>query len=341
MKVLVTGGTGFVGSHAVAALLRAGHQVRLLARSRTRLAPALVPHGIDVARVEVVEGNVVDEACVASALRGCEGVLHAASVYAFRGHRDKLAELRRTNVAGTRTVLSLAAREGLNPILHVSSIAALMGRRNRKRTLTAETPLGDPYGDYLRSKRDSERVAREMQAQGLPVVIVQPGMIWGPHDPHLGESAQMALAIARGQSPLTVTGGLGVVDVRDVAQVCAAAMKPASAPRIYPAYGEYIRHCDIHSVASRAAGMARLNLPSPTPLAILTGFPVYWLLETLGVPLVPTEGLYFLWCDCPVDNGATERELGVGFRPSRDAIRDMMAWLMEAGHLPKRPPLAS
>ncbi|MDH4191587.1 MAG: SDR family NAD(P)-dependent oxidoreductase [Betaproteobacteria bacterium] len=333
MQVMVTGGTGFVGSHTVAALLAAGHTVRLLVRAKTKLDAALRPLGVDPARVDAVEGDVTEEASVERALEGCDAVLHAANVFAFRGRREQVRALERVNVAGTRIVLGAAVRRRLDPVVHLSSIAALYGGVDRGRTFDERTPLGDPYGPYMRSKRDAEAVAREFQADGHAVVVVQPGGVWGPHDPYAGESAQAALQIARGQVPITMTGGFGIVDVRDVAAVCAAAMKPGRGPRIYPAFGEYIRYCDLHRTVSDAAGLRRLNLPLPPDAVMLTSFPFMWLLETLGLPYLPTEGLYMCWRDHPVDCRYTTRELGVRFRPARDAARDTVRWLIESGRL--------
>ncbi|MFD6756940.1 SDR family oxidoreductase [Micromonospora gifhornensis] len=76
MTVLVTGGTGFIGSHSVAALRAAGHPVRLLVRDPARVSPALRPLGVEPAELEVVAGDVTDPAVVAAAVQGCRAVLH-------------------------------------------------------------------------------------------------------------------------------------------------------------------------------------------------------------------------------------------------------------------------
>src|SRR5262249_19125287 len=122
MRVLVTGGTGYVGSHTVAALLRAGHDVTVLARSPDRVAPALEPLG--AAGVGTALGAVTDPASVEHAMQGREAVLHAASVFSM--DTRKADEMHAVNIAGTETVLGTAARLGLDPIVHVSSELALL-----------------------------------------------------------------------------------------------------------------------------------------------------------------------------------------------------------------------
>jgi nucleoside-diphosphate-sugar epimerase len=94
MKVLVTGGTGFVGSHSVRALLAKGHQVKLLARN---------PKRVEMKDVDVAAGDVTDRAAVAKAVAGCDAVLHCASIYSLEARKN--AEMLRVNVGGTRNVL--------------------------------------------------------------------------------------------------------------------------------------------------------------------------------------------------------------------------------------------
>ncbi|MDH4093908.1 MAG: NAD-dependent epimerase/dehydratase family protein [Betaproteobacteria bacterium] len=322
MKVLVTGGTGFVGQHSVRALLAAGHEVRLLARDAAR---------VPFKDVEVGLGDVTDAAAVGKAVAGCDAVLHAASVYSMRSSR--YAEMRRVNTAGTRIVLEAGLAAGCNPVVHVSSVVALLGGTPRGGVLGADSPVGDPLGVYSKTKRDSELVARQLQAQGRPVAITYPGSVWGPGDPYLGESSTMAVQMAKGLLPLTTTGRMQVVDVRDVAEVHARLMKPLHGPKRYPAFGRAIRHCDLQRMVCRAAGVSRLNLPAP-PWVAAANVPFLWLVARLGIHWSSSpDGAYYTSRDHAVDNSVTERELGVTFRLVEDAVRDTVDWLKSAGHL--------
>ena len=146
MRVLVTGGTGYVGSHAIAALTSAGHRIRVLARSPHKVPDALAPLGVNC--VETVAGDVRDPAAVEHALEGCDGVLHAASIFSLDGR--KADEVRSVNVRGTENVLGTAHRLGLDPIVHVSSELALF-------------PPGE--GEVL---RPDSPVKRPRRSSGLP-----------------------------------------------------------------------------------------------------------------------------------------------------------------------------
>ena len=119
MRILVTGSTGFV-DHSAAGLLATGHDVRILARSPTRVAGTLAALGAAPAAVEIVEGDVLDRTAIDRALMSVDAVLHAASIYSLDSRRA--AEMQQVNVEGMRQLVALAADKGLDPIVHVSSV---------------------------------------------------------------------------------------------------------------------------------------------------------------------------------------------------------------------------
>jgi dihydroflavonol-4-reductase len=334
MKVLVSGGTGFVGSHSVKALRDAGHRVRLLVRDPARIERALAPLG--VAAPEHVVGDVTDPESVRRALDGCDGVLHAASVYSLDPRRGR--GLRRDNARGTELVLGTAQELGLDPIVHVSSYVAMLPAHG---TLTPDAPVGAPRGAYARSKAETERLARELQREGAPVVITHPGMVWGPHDPHMGESATLARAIVRGQMPLVPRGSAPVTDVRDVAAVHAAVMRPGRGPRRYLAAGPSVPFSDIVAAVRAATGRRLPAVAVRAPLLLGMVWPVEMAQRALPfrVP-VGTQGPWIAWRGVPVDASATERELGVRFRPAGEAVGDTVRWLLERAPGPAEAPAA-
>jgi dihydroflavonol-4-reductase len=331
MKVLVTGGTGFVGSHSVQALLDAGHEVRMFVRSPERIAPALDPLG--VAAPEHVTGDVTDADAARRALDGCDAVLHGANVFTFDARQ--VAAMRRANRGGTEVVLKTAHELGLDPIVHVSSYVALLPGAA---PLKPDSRLGEAPVPYARSKADAERVARDLQSAGAPVVITRPGMVWGPHDPHMGEGSSMARGILRGVVPARLPGGAPVVDVRDVAAVHAAVMEPGRGPRAYLAGGEFAPFSRIAD-ALRAATGRRLPAPPapPAPLLLAAGRAASAVQRVLPFRLpVQHEGPWTLINGVPTEDTASRDELGVTFRPPEEAIADTVRWLYEAGEISAR-----
>jgi dihydroflavonol-4-reductase len=333
MKVLITGGTGFVGSHTVAATVRAGHEVRLLVRSPARIRPALDP--LEVGDVESVTGDVTDERSVRAAMEGCDAVIHAGSQYSLDSRRA--GELRRTNVAGTELVLRIAAERGLDPIVHVSSLAAFVDRNG---SLTPDTEPGTPRGFYFQSKADSDRVARRYQEQGAPVVITYPSVVWGPHDPYLGESCRMAMDALRGAYRFSMDGGLVICDVRDVAALHAAALEAGRGPRRYLVPSVSL---DLREWLSRLAAITGRELPTTMlPTAAVLGMArVLDRVQRVSPFRIPidSQSAYFAsqargwdaW-----DDSRTTEEFGIS-RPDLDrALGDTIRWLYEQGHVPAK-----
>lgn len=193
MRIFVTGGTGFVGSHIVAALMAAGHDVRLLVRRPEQVPLTFAPHGIEP--TDLVVGDVLDADLVARSLDGCDAAVHAAAIFSLR--RADAAAVAQTNLAATRTVLDAAVLAGLDPIVYVSSTAALA----RRGGTTPDLPLGDLPDTYSVSKIEAEKVARAHQAAGAPVVCLYPGGVLGPHDPYLGEQAHRLAWMVRSCFP--------------------------------------------------------------------------------------------------------------------------------------------
>ena len=336
--MLVTGGTGYVGSHTVAALTRAGHRARVLARSHDRVAAALGPLG--VSGVETFIGDVTDPAAVEGALDGCDAVLHAASVFSMDPRRAD--EMRAVNVRGTDTVLGAAHRLGLDPIVHVSSELALLPPENGQ-VLTPESRVGRSRWPYCRSKADSEVLARRYQDAGAPVVSVMPAAVWGPHDPHFGEGVTLATNVLKRRVPVVPPGGMHIVDVRDVAAALVGVMTPGGGQRRYLIGGHYISMPElVHSLAN----LSGRRLPCVTlPPWFLAAFgrTADFVQRYLRAQLPWSgEGIWVLNCAARCDDSATRTELGVEARPLRDTLADTIRWLVEVGRLtaPKEDPAA-
>jgi nucleoside-diphosphate-sugar epimerase len=326
MKVLVTGGTGFIGSHSVAALLSQGHQVRLLVRSRDRVARSLSPLG--VADVESVLGDVTAPGSVEQAMAGCDAALHCAAIFSYDARAA--ARMREVNVRGAEIVLGAAVRAGLDPIVHVSSYVALLPPSGA--VLTPDSPVKRPHGAYSRSKAESEQVARRYQEQGAPVVITYPGGVIGPHDPYLGESDRTIAEFAT--SGVTMRGGGSWVDVRDVAKVHAAVMEPGRGPRRYMITGHYIALPDLTAMLREIAGHPGRIVVVPAGAAQAIGR-MADLVQHIVPGRVPLgyEGMWIAALQPHCDDSRTVQELGITPRELRVTLADTVRWLADQGHL--------
>jgi nucleoside-diphosphate-sugar epimerase len=333
MRILVTGGTGFVGGHTVAALVAAGHQARLLVRSRDRVARALGPLGIDAGTVQARVGDVTDAASVREAIAGCDALVHGASVYSLDPRRA--GEMARVNALGTETVLRSGAEAGLDPIVHVSSYTALLPG-DPGRLLDGGSPVGTARAPYSASKAASEAIARVLQDEGGPVHVSYPGMVWGPHDPHLSVSSRLALRLLAGRLPLLPPGTFPVSDVRDVAAVHAALLAIPGGGRRDIASGENVPIVEIMRTAVRLTGRRLPVAGVPAAAARAMGV-LGQALGRAGIDVLPgREAVWLASQDGSADPSATVRGLGVAFRPADESIRDTIRWLHAAGHLSAR-----
>jgi dihydroflavonol-4-reductase len=330
-KVLVTGGTGFVGSWITSALLESGHGVRLAVRRPEQAAKTF--SGRDVVPEDVMVVDLLDSASVVKALDGCDAVVHAAALFSLDPRKAK--EMLSTNERATRTVLGAAVEAGCDPVVHISSTVALLRRGGTDDSL----PLGDLDLPYSRSKVASERVARGLQERGAPVVSVYPGAVYGPADPYLGEQATRLVWIARGLFPIWPAGGMHAVDVRDTAAVVAACLQPGRGPRRYVVPGHHMTGDDLYRIVGTAIGRRRRHVSLPAwavPAATAPIDVLQRILPTRWRYPADREGAELGVRNTRFDTTPAEQELGVQARLLEESLRDTLTWLVDAGHLPAK-----
>jgi dihydroflavonol-4-reductase len=210
--------------------------------------------------------------------------------------------------------------------VHVSSTAALT--RPGGGVLDHTSPLGPGPGPYSASKVASEQVARELQADGAPVTIVNPASILGPHDPYLGETNHYVALILRGMLPAWPKGTLPFVDVRDVAAVLTATVEHQAGERyLVPGH-------DVKSLPAELRRVTGRRLPAVTippwaaSAASVPGDLTGWAMLPRG-----SEGVKFTGFANTTDASHTTKELGVTARTLADSLRDTVRWMVDVGHV--------
>jgi len=165
-RVMLTGGTGFLGSAIARALVAAGHEVRALARPGT---PRDVLAGVPV---DYAPGDLTDAASIAAATRGCSAVIHCAADY--RIWVPDPARMTAVNVAGTEAVMRTALAEGCRRVVHVSSVATLKPHRDGTPATEADAARPEEaIGPYKRSKTEAERLVERLVAEaGGPTELI-------------------------------------------------------------------------------------------------------------------------------------------------------------------------
>ena len=317
-KTLVTGGSGFLGSHVVRALAERGDQLRLLLRRGSSL-----DHLSDL-EFERAGGDVTDRRAVRGAMEGIDRVFHLAGTTSMRPQdRDAVFEL---NVRGTRIVLEEALAAKVKRVVHTSSVAAIGPARPRG-TADESQPFsaGDLGIAYANSKHEAEVEALRFAAHGLPVVIVNPSFVLGPDDPK-GTSMALVRRFLLGRIPVYVDGGLNIVDVRDVAQGHLLADEKGEVGERYILSGRNFTLDRLFADFARISGREQLpvKLPGgprrlPCEAMARAGLPL---------PVSPDEvRSATLWWT--YRNTKARRELGFEPRPHEETLEDAVRWQME------------
>jgi dihydroflavonol-4-reductase len=316
-KTLVTGGSGFLGSHVVRALAQRGDDLRLLLRRGSS-----VDHLSDL-ELERVGGNVLDRRSVRAAMKDVERVFHVAGTTSMRAAaRDKVFEL---NVKGTRIVLEEALAANVERVVLTSSVAAI-GPAKPGRTAAEDQPFraGGLGIAYVNSKHEAEVEALRIAAHGLAVVIVNPSFVLGPDDPK-GTSMQLVRRFLLGRIPAYVEGGLNIVDVRDVAEGHLLADKKGETGERYILGGRNFTLDRLFADFARISGRDRVPVKLPARATTVAVDVVARLGLPFGVAPDEVRSATQWWT---YRNTKARRALGFEPRPHEETLEDAVRWQM-------------
>jgi len=326
-KTLVTGATGFIGSHVTRALAKRGDELRLLARRSSRL------DHLDVLEFDRAIGDVTDRRAVRRAMTGVDRVFHIAGQTSLRT-QDRQA-VWDTNVRGTRIVLESALEAEVERVVMTSSVAAVgVGHSRKPIDETATFDIGHLGIAYVNSKHEAEVEALRLAARGLPVTIVNPSFVLGP-DATPGSSMNLVRRFLLRKVPAYVDGGLNIVDVRDVATGHLLADEKGEVGKRYILSGRNFTLDRLFADLGRISGVAppRLKLPGPVLLNMLE------LARRSPLPLpMPTSRdevrSAMLWWT--YKNTRAKQELGFKPRPHEETLEAAINWqrtqLAKRGH---------
>ena len=327
MKVLVTGGTGFLGANLCHHLVARGDQVRVLKRRKT---PPTLLEGL---KVELAEGDVTDLDSLVAAARGVEGIYHVAGLVSYwRPRRERQYKV---NVEGPRNVVEAAVRNGVRRIVHTSSIAAIGFRLDGQPADENTEWNWGPYDiHYCTTKHLGEQEALKGNQRGVEVVVVNPALIFGPRDAHWNAGRLFKLVAERS----AVSGPEGATTTCDSDDVCAAhiaAMERGQPGRRYILGGEFRRYTELIREISDVMGKPVRIRVLPFWVAQAASYAVYGAsLVTRKEPPLTPELLRVAQHARYFSSARAIHELGYPQTPLRVTLEKTHRWYVENGLLP-------
>jgi nucleoside-diphosphate-sugar epimerase len=324
-KVLVTGGSGFIGQHLVSALVGCGREVRVLDIYRPSSTSP---------EVEYVSGSVLDPGLVDHCLRGVDQVYHLAGLPGMWVPRK--SDFHAINYCGTEMVISAARKHGVERFLHCSTESILF-RCSPPDAAAGEgtlLPADEMPGPYTRSKLLAEQLAMQAAKSGFPVVIGTPTMPIGPHDRNLTPPTAMLRHFLTGRLQPYLEFIVNLVDVRDVAAGLVLAMERGQIGHRYLLGGESIPLRKILQLVAAITGGRHIFVPVPGAVAKAAAAVLELIADhvTRRPPSGTREGVRIALRATALSNEKAERELGYAPRAVEPALRDTIAYLLRAEH---------
>jgi dihydroflavonol-4-reductase len=313
-RILITGATGFIGSHVARLLVERGDEVTVTVRAASRT------DALGDLPVKKVKADVRDRRAVRRAMQGIERVFHLAGTANFAIGREEMFAL---NLEGTRIVLEEALRAGVERAVYTSSVAAIGPSRDGRPADEHKVWEAGRYGiPYVDSKHEAEVVAMRLAARGLPLVIVNPAWVFGAGD--LGESStSLVRRFLRREIPVYVDGTLNIVGVRDVAHGHLLADERGEVGERYILGNRNFTFDRLFADLGRLSGVEppSLKLPATVALALASAAAR---LPGLSLPMpVEVRAASLHWA---VLNTKARRELGWRPSPHEEALEETIDW---------------
>jgi dihydroflavonol-4-reductase len=314
---ILTGATGFIGSHLVRLLVARGDTVAVLLR------PETPPGDLASLPVKVLRADVRDRRAVRRALRGAERLYHLAGTTNLAASRETVFAL---NVEGTRIVLEEALRAGVERVVYTSSVAAVGPAPPRSVADENNVWNAGRYAiPFVDSKHEAETLALQLVARGLPAVIVNPAHVLGPGDPGRS-STGIVRRFMRRQIPAYVNGTLNVVGVQDVAWGHLLAGERGTVGERYILGNRNFTLDRLFADLGRLSGVEPPRVKLTTPLAMALAQAG----QRIGGLDLPTPAeVRAASLNWAFDNAKARRELGWRPSPHEDCLEETISWYRE------------
>ena len=326
MTTLVTGASGFLGSHVARQLVSRGEDVRVLMR------PSSTNRAIADLSLEYVTGDLRDPASVARAMQGAKCVFHVAADYRFWAKRKQ--DIYDSNVGGTKHLLEAAGRAGVEQFIYTSTVATVAVDRPQHPNESTDARLEEMVGHYKSSKWMAEQEALKAAKAGLPVIVVMPTTPVGPWDWKPTPTGKTILDFLNGKLPGYVETGLNFVGVEECAAGHLLAAEKGKVGERYLLGGENLTLKALLVTLSRITGLPVPKLKFPHSLALGVAYASTVFSRLIGrEPGIPIEAVKVAQHMMFVDCSRAQRELGFKAGPVSAALERAVRWYEANGYI--------
>jgi len=329
MTTLVTGASGFLGSHVARQLVARGEDVRVLLRASSH------NRAIGDLSLEYVTGDLRDPASLERAMKGVQRVFHVAADYRLWARRSK--EIYESNVGGTKNLLEAAKRAGIEKFIYTSTVATVAVDRPQPPNEFTDAKLEEMVGHYKRSKWMAEREVMNAAREGAPVVVAMPTTPVGPWDWKPTPTGKIILDFLNGKMPGYVETGLNFVGVEECAAGHLLVAEKGKIGERYLLGGENLTLKQVLDKLAQITGLSAPTLKIPHGLALSVAYASTIFSRLVGKePSIPVEGVKIARHNMFVDCSRARRELGFQAGPVAAALERAVRWYEANGYVNAR-----
>jgi dihydroflavonol-4-reductase len=326
MTTLVTGATGFLGSHVTRQLVARGDDVRVLMR------PSSNNRAISDLSLEYVTGDLRDPASLERAMNGVKRVFHVAADYRLWARRSR--EIYDSNVGGTKNLLAAAKKAGIEQLVYTSTVATIAVDRPELPNESTDAKLAEMIGHYKRSKWMAEQEVLQSAKEGLLAIIAMPTTPVGPWDWKPTPTGKIILDFLNGKMPGYVETGLNFVGVEECAAGHLLISGKGKIGERYLLGAENLTLKEVLDTLAKLTGLAAPSMKIPHGVALGVAYVSSAFSRLVGTePRIPVEGVKIAQHKMFVDCSRAQRELG--FQPGTvvAALERAVRWYQANGYI--------
>jgi dihydroflavonol-4-reductase len=324
MKILVTGATGFIGSHLVEELARQGLTVRAAYRPEENFASLDSDYLIDGLDLESFPLDITHRESVFKALKGCQILFHTDYLCSFESaDKDRLYHFNQT---GTRNLMQAAQHCGVEKVIYTSGMETLLAPPDREVATEKDgVAMDDLKTDFAKSRLAAEHEVLQLRAKGFPTIILHPTVCLGTRDPGITPFGNFLSRYLRRQVHFYLDTGLNLIDVKDVAKAHLLAAKRGRVGSRYIVGNKNIYFLEILQNLAQISGIPPPKTALPTGMAVLGNLLAQRVFRRGGG--IPTALIQQLKRPLFFEPGPSRQELGYPQSSVWDALARQVEWL--------------